>query len=253
MFTLLLVDDDPDSRLLVSHALKGENTFQIIGEAAGAEHAVSLASSLHPDIVMLDPVIRGEDGLWALPLIREATPDAKVVLRAAFPPSELRFAALSGGAVGHLEKGRSPLSLGDDLLAVCGLLDVIEAGIDQSKARLGANPQTPRLARRFVNSALDRWGAKSEIELVELLVSELVTNSILHARSDVEVSVTIAADVARVSVFDSSPDPPVRKTVRPDGTTGRGLLMLDALSSAWGIAFAPGGKSVWFEIKNEFR
>jgi DNA-binding NarL/FixJ family response regulator len=253
MFTLLLVDDEPDSRLLVAHALKDSNTFRVIGEAVGVEDAVSLASSSHPDIVMLDPVIRGEDGLWALPLVREATPEAKVVLHAAFPPSELRFAALSGGAVGYLEKGRSPLTLADDLLAVCGLLDVIESGIDESKARLGANPHTPRLARRFVKSALDRWAAKGEIELVELLVSELVTNSIIHARSDVEVSVTVASDVARVSVFDSSFDPPVRKTVRPDGASGRGLVMLDALASAWGISYVPGGKSVWFEIKNELR
>jgi DNA-binding NarL/FixJ family response regulator len=253
MFTLLVVDDDPDSRLLVAHALKESQTFKIIGEAAQAEDAASLASSWGPDIVMLDPVLREEDGLWALPRIREAAPETKVVLYSAFPPSELRFAALSGGAVGYLEKSRSPLTLADDLLAVCGLLDVVEAGINQAKARLGANIQSPRLARRFVKRALERWGVRSEIEVVELLVSELVTNSIVHARSDVEVSVAVSSDHVRVTVFDSSLDPPVRNAIRPDGASGRGLLMLDALSSSWGIDFAPGGKSLWFEIKNEFR
>jgi DNA-binding NarL/FixJ family response regulator len=253
MFTLLVVDHDPDSRLLVAHALKAADTFQIIGDTAESEDAISLASSRQPDVVMLDPALTGEDGLWTLPRIRDAAPDAKVVLYSAFPSSELHFAALSGGAVGYLEKRRSPLTLTDDLLAVCGLLDVVEAGISEAKARLGANLQTPGLARRFVKQALERWGVRTEIQLVELLVSELVTNSIVHARSDVEVSVTVASDIARVAVFDSSPEPPVRKVVRSDEASGRGLLMLDALSSAWGTDFTSGGKSVWFEIKNEFR
>lgn len=253
MFSLLVVDDDADSRLLVAHALKEADPFQVIGQASGADDAVDLASSRRPDVVMLDPMLAGDDGLWALPRIREAAPDTKVVLYSAFPSSELRFAALSGGAVGYLEKSRSALTLADQLLAVCGLLDVVEAGILEAKARLGAGLQTPGLARRFVKRALERWEAKSEIELVELLVSELVTNSIVHARSDVEVSVGIEADVARVAVFDSSLDPPVRKLARPDESTGRGMLMLDALSTAWGIDYTAGGKSVWFEIKNDFR
>lgn len=253
MFNLLVVDDDPDSRLLVAHALKEADTFHIIGETAEVEDAVSQASSRHPDVVMLDPVLAGGDGLWALPRIREAAPETKIVLYSAFPSSELRFAALSGGAVGFLEKSRSPLTLADHLLAVCGLLDVVEAGINEAKARLGANLRTPALARRFVKRALERWGVRSEIQLVELLVSELVTNSIVHARSDVEVSVMVASDLARVAVFDSSLEPPVRRLERPDAASGRGLLMLDALSSAWGIDFTSRGKSVWFEIKNEFR
>jgi DNA-binding NarL/FixJ family response regulator len=251
MFSLLVVDDDPDSRLLVAHALKVTEMFQVIGEAAGADDAVVLASSLHPDVVLLDPVIVGEDGMWALPRIRHAAPETRVVLHSSFPASELRFAAVSGGAVGYLEKRRSRLTLADDLLAVCGLLDVVEAGINEAKARLGANLQTPRLARRFVKEALQGRGVRSEVELVELLVSELVTNSIIHAHSDVEVTVSVSSELVRVAVFDSSPEPPTRSAAGPDGASGRGLLMLDALSSAWGIEFAPGGKSVWFEVKNE--
>lgn len=253
MFGLLIVDDDPDSRLLVAHALRDSETFHIIGETGDADDAVSLVSSRHPDIVLLDPVLAGGDGLWALTSIREAAPEAKIVLHSAFPASELRFAAVSGGAIGYLEKSRSPLTLADDLLAVCGLLDVLEVGINNAKARLGANLQTPRLARRFVKRALERWGGRNEVELVELLVSELVTNSLVHARSDVEVSVTVASDLARVAVFDSSLEMPVPRTSPPEGGSGRGLLMLDALASEWGVDLSPGGKSVWFEFKNEFR
>jgi DNA-binding NarL/FixJ family response regulator len=253
MFSLLLVDDDADSRLLVSHALRKGDTFQIVGETDDAEGALSLAASRHPDIAVMDLVLGGRDGLWALPRLRETVPETKVVLRSAFPASELRFAAMSGGAVGYLEKSRSPLTLADDLLAVCGLLDVIDAGIDEAKARLTTDHRTPRLARRFVMRALQRWEVQSELDVIELLVSELVTNSIVHGHSDVEVSVAVGSDRVRVSVFDSSRDALVRREPNAEGTSGRGLLMLDALAADWGTEFMPGGKSVWFEVRNDFR
>lgn len=253
MFSLLLVDDDSDSRLLVSHALRRGDTFEIVAETDDAAEALSLAASRNPDIAVMDLVLSGRDGLWALFRLREAAPETKVVLRSAFPASELRFVAMSGGAVGYLEKSRSPLTLADDLLAVCGLLDVIGAGIDQAKARLGTDHRTPRLARRFVTRALERWEVQSELDVIELLVSELVTNSIVHGRSEVEVSVAVASDRVRVSVFDSSREPLVRRDPDAEGTSGRGLLMLDALATDWGTEFMPGGKSVWFEVRNDFR
>lgn len=253
MFTLLLVDDDPDSRLLVTHALKRGGTFEVIAETGEAEEALSLAASRRPDIALLDLALQGRDGLWALPRIREVAENTRVVLRSTFPPAELRFAALSGGAVGYLEKSRSPLTLGDDLLAVCGFLDVIEAGIDEAKARLGTDRRTPGLARRFVKRALERWAIQSELDVIELLVSELVTNSVVHAGSDVEVSVSVVSDRVRVAVFDSSREPLTLREVGPESASGRGLVMLDALASAWGTEFTPGGKSIWFEVRRDFR
>lgn len=251
MFTVLLVDDDPDSRLLVTHALERGDPFEVVGEASEAGEALSLAASLRPDIAIVELALPGRDGLWVLPRIRDVAPDTKVVLRSAFPASELRFAALSGGAVGYIEKRRSPLALADDLLAVCGLLDVIDARIDEAKARLGAGHHSPGLARRFVKRAIQRWEVRSELDVIELLVSELVTNSIVHAGSDVEVSVAVVSDRIRVMVFDSSREPPIRKEPGPDESSGRGVLMLDALALAWGTEFTPGGKSVWFEVRNE--
>lgn len=251
MFGLLVVDDDPDSRLLVSHALRSADTFDVVGETGHADEAVTLAQSLRPDITVMDVVLAGGDALSALPRLREVAPEVKVVLRSAFPPQELRFAATTGGAVGYLEKSRSPLTLGDDLLAVCGLLDVVDIGIGRAKAHLGTDHRTPRLARRFVTRALERWNAQSELDVIELLVSELVTNSIVHGRSDVEISVAVVDERVRVSVFDSSREPLIRREQGAESASGRGLLMLDALAAAWGTEFVPGGKNVWFEVRNE--
>lgn len=253
MFTVLLVDDDADSRLVVAHALKNEDAFNVVAETGHVNEALALAAERRPDIAIIDLALPGQDALSALPRLHEVAPETKIVLRSAFPVSDLRFAAVAGGAVGYLEKSRSALALGDDLLAVCGLLDVVDAGMEEAKARLGANTRSPVLARRFVKRALERWNVQSELDVIELLVSELVTNAIVHGGSDVEVGVAVASERVRVDVFDSSREPPVRREVSLEEPSGRGLLMLDALATAWGTEFTPGGKSVWFEVRNDFR
>jgi CheY-like chemotaxis protein len=252
MFDLLLLDDDPDSRLLVSIALKLGETFDLVAETGSVEEALTLVESIRPDVAVIDPVLDDADVFSAISRLREIAPDAKVVLRSAFAPAELRFVAATGGASGYLEKSRSPLTLGDDLLAVCGLLDVVEIGIGTAKAHLGTDHRSPRLARRFVTRAFERWDVRSELDVIELLVSELVTNSIVHGRSDVEISVAVAEEHVRVTVFDASREPLVRREPGTEAASGRGLLMLDALATAWGTEFVPGGKNVWFEVRNEF-
>jgi hypothetical protein len=102
------------------------------------------------------------------------------------------------------------------------------------------------LARRFARSALreSRW----DVDTVLLLVSEVVTNAVLHARSSIRLVVEDRADVARVEVHDGSPVPPRMHHFRLTSGTGRGLRMLDQLALAWGVEPGAEGKVVWFEV-----
>jgi anti-sigma regulatory factor (Ser/Thr protein kinase) len=151
--------------------------------------------------------------------------------------------------MGSLEKGRSPRTLSNDLLALCGFLEIVEAGLDQATARFASHVASPALARRFVTQALERWGSKPEFDVVQLLVSEMVTNAVLHARSEVHVRVAITGEVVRVGLFDQSTDPVVRAATSSDVPSGRGTLLLDRLASAWGVEPSPDGKEVWFELR----
>lgn len=103
------------------------------------------------------------------------------------------------------------------------------------------------MARRFARTTLSECSA--DVDTVLLLVSEVVTNAVLHARSDIRLVVEDRDDVARVEVHDGSPMPPRMLHFRLTAATGRGLRLLDQLSQTWGVDAVSGtGKVVWFEV-----
>jgi anti-sigma regulatory factor (Ser/Thr protein kinase) len=104
-------------------------------------------------------------------------------------------------------------------------------------------------ARRFVRETLGTWGVDGEaLEDCQLLVSELVTNAFLHARSAAQVSLEQRAGVLRVAVCDASTTPPRLRDYGPEAVTGRGLVLVDRLARRWGVDTDGAGKCVWFEI-----
>ncbi|MEV4340624.1 SpoIIE family protein phosphatase [Streptomyces sp. NPDC049590] len=104
------------------------------------------------------------------------------------------------------------------------------------------------LARRFVRSAL-QGVAPEVVDTAELLTSELVTNAVLHARTEVEVRVGSHEGQVRVRVGDDRPDRPlVPRDPRPYAGVGRGLAVVEELASSHGAHIWEGHKTVWFEL-----
>ena len=94
---------------------------------------------------------------------------------------------------------------------------------------------------------LEGWGM--EIEDLPLLVSELATNAVLHARSDFEVTVIRSPRVVRVEVFDQNTRLPSFAVAPTDAYSGRGLMLLRGLSTNWGVeSHSDTGKTIWFEV-----
>jgi hypothetical protein len=77
-----------------------------------------------------------------------------------------------------------------------------------------------------------------------------VTNALVHTRSDPELIARVAGRRLRVEVRDDDPSPPVRCPRDPLATTGRGLILVNELASAWGSQPAGSGKIVWFELES---
>lgn len=104
------------------------------------------------------------------------------------------------------------------------------------------------LARRFARTALRE--TSTDVDTVLLLVSEVVTNAVLHARSEIRLVIEDRDERVRVEVHDGSPVPPRMHHFQVSSGTGRGLRMLDRLAASWGVVPVSRGtgKVVWFEV-----
>jgi DNA-binding NarL/FixJ family response regulator len=102
---VLLCDDVPDLRMLLRLNLETDGDVQVIGEAGDGIEAVEQARDLQPDIVLLDLSMPRLDGLEAIPLIREAAPDAAIVVFSGFLTELVAKQVLEAGATSYLEKG----------------------------------------------------------------------------------------------------------------------------------------------------
>ena len=112
---------------------------------------------------------------------------------------------------------------------------------------LGA-PEAATNARHDVDRLMRTWGLDDLRDQVALLTTELVSNAVRHATTDIALSVTLDGDVLRVEVRDHALDraPRLRD---PDRSGGYGLHIVAAVADAWGHRTQPNHKSVWFELK----
>ena len=113
---------------------------------------------------------------------------------------------------------------------------------------LSADPVSARKARQFVVSTLLGWDVEHLIDTASLLTSELVTNAVMHANSDIELRLAKEVDLIRFEVEDHGTGQPVARHPAAEETSGRGLNLVDTLSSAWGVDHVRSGKAVWFEL-----
>ena len=104
---VLIVDDHPLTRGALA-SLLASNDFDVVGQAAGGAEAIELAAGLHPDLIVLDLTMPEMDGLEALPHLREAAPQAEVVVLTASEDDGNLLAAIRGGAAGYLLKSEPP-------------------------------------------------------------------------------------------------------------------------------------------------
>lgn len=113
------------------------------------------------------------------------------------------------------------------------------------RADLSAVPEVRGALREF----LRRWGQPARADTAELLTSELVTNALVHTDHDAIVTATLGPRGLRVEVRDfvaRRPEPRVPDA--DDGTSGRGLVLVQSLADAWGVRAHGVGKVVWFEL-----
>lgn len=205
--------------------------------------ALLKAAAEQPDAVLCDLTGARADQL-ALPVFLtvadelQAWPSCPLVL--VVPDDELRGALERLGIDRRLvvvpsraDAGRSLSSRPPAVRAVLGLAPTLTA---------------PAQARSFLRTCLTRWTATdaANVDGAELVLDELVTNAVLHSRTPVEVLVGLRGNALRVAVADLSADAPRPRSAAEEEENGRGLALVDALASRWGVLPRPArGKVVW--------
>lgn len=114
---------------------------------------------------------------------------------------------------------------------------------------LPCDQSAPGSARRLVLEGCRSAGLRADaLDSAELLVSEVVTNAVIHGRSDVRLRLRISSTTVRVEVGDDNSRRPVLQPREDDALDGRGLTIVAMVASAWGVVDDGFGKTVWFEI-----
>ena len=108
-------------------------------------------------------------------------------------------------------------------------------------------PEAVTAARRFVRGALAGESAEL-IDAAELMASELTSNCVRHAGTGFDVSVSVGEEI-RVDVRDSGGGRPRPLSPGPDEPSGRGLMIVQAMSHSWGVESRSDGKNVWFALQ----
>ncbi|GAA2306538.1 ATP-binding protein [Streptomyces kunmingensis] len=132
-------------------------------------------------------------------------------------------------------------------------MDGINTCLSPVTFRWDHHPRSVGLARRALCATLSDWGLVTAEDAALVVLSELLSNAVVHAQvppgAQVETRFVRGADEVRIEVHDASPEPP--KAVNADGLDcgGRGLHLVEVLAKSWGTSFRDGpGKVVWAEV-----
>ena len=116
--------------------------------------------------------------------------------------------------------------------------------------RLAPTSDSVTAARRQVSDVLRRWSFHDLLNDVAVAVTELVTNAVLHAGSDVSVGIARAPGRVRIVIGDASEIRPERRMTDPLALSGRGMRMVDDMADAWGCDVVEGGKLIWVDLSH---
>ena len=129
----------------------------------------------------------------------------------------------------------------------------VDAEPRSARALLPLNERTPVTVRRLVSTLLIAWGLSDQVELAELVASELASNAVHHAgdSGDLELELSFDGAVIRLCVADGSPLHPVLRRDTGGRRRGLGLQLVDRVATRWGSEDYVLGKRVWVELPTQ--
>lgn len=238
---VLLVDDEPDLRSLAKVTMRLRGGFEVVGEAGDGGSALQKADELRPEVIVLDLGLPGLAGTDLIGRIRELSPESQIVV---YTGTDIEPEQVTGQVARFVSKGTSVEEL-VELLAQVGAEAQSAEVLQLPPERVSASA-----ARRFVKDVCTRWGCDHALDEALVIVSELVTNAVVHARTTCHLRLSRRDGAVRIDVRDEGAGSPDLHEAAEDDEHGRGLLLVSAMCRAWGVepAGAGRGKSIWAEL-----
>jgi Histidine kinase-like ATPase domain len=170
-----------------------------------------------------------------------------------WPGAPVSLCALPAAAVAMLGRGIPDTALGTcddaDATAERELRRPVPPRVD---ARLSPGPEMPARCRELVGQACQEWGVPRVGRLAQLIVSELASNAVLHARTPATLTVRLLGHCLHLAIRDGDPRLVVAPAPGLHGAHqrehGRGLLILEAMADEWGSLATGDGKVVWAQV-----
>jgi DNA-binding NarL/FixJ family response regulator len=199
--------------------------FEIVAVATDGFEAVNTAQELQPDVSIFDLALPRLNGFEALRYARASVPRGAVI-------------AISDLVADDARATRAELQVLLD-----GRLASDEPGID-----LPVSSGSAARAREFVDAVARTHQREDLAAIATLLVSEVVTNAVVHARSASRLTVTSEGDALRCRLTDWGDGALELRRLAPAAAGGRGLHIVDGLASVWGTVVTPQWKRVFFVV-----
>jgi len=144
-------------------------------------------------------------------------------------------------------EGDGPLGTGLTVVAtlvVCGRVTPADT------LRLEHGIRAPRHARQWITQRCHEWHRDTLADSAALMISELVTNVFLHARTDCVIHAAFDPPILTVTVTDEDTHEVSLRAPSTTAEDGRGLSIVTALADTWGIQHGDGAKTVWFHLSS---
>jgi NarL family two-component system response regulator LiaR len=180
---ILVADDHEIVRKGLRALLSSEPDMEVVGEASNGEEAVAQAQEFHPDVILMDIVMPGVDGIEATRQITARPPAPRVLVLTSFATDDKIFPAIKAGALGYLLKDTAPQELIEAIRQVYRGEPSLEASIARKVlAELSRLPQQPLTRQPLTERELDVLrliaGGKSNREIAEhLTISDMTVRT----------------------------------------------------------------------------
>jgi len=228
---VLLVQPPDAAGLRLRTALLAAPEVEVVNELTDAGAVVDAAAQLRPDVVVLRVGLSDVTERSVLGELRDIAPWARIVLHAqiarADAPGSARWARRLARAV----------------------VDTANTPTLEARLELPDDPRSVPLARGLLTQLLGQWEMEDFVDLAALLITELVANAIRHVPGTCAVELTRRGDALRIAVVDTGAGVPDLRSPGLSTFGGRGLHIVNALATAWGIEHLDDGcKAVWAEL-----